>query len=120
MRRCCARRGRGGRPRSAASGARTMPAPPPRAIFPPMTTRPAPAPADRTLSQVTDARRAAADLCADMRKGEMLDPAFEARAAALDARDRRWLQELVFGMLRRRAELDAQIAPRVTGGLARL
>ena len=85
-----------------------------------MTTRPAPAPADRPLSQVTDARRAAADLCADMRKGEMLDPAFEARAAALDARDRRWLQELVFGMLRRRAELDAQIAPRVTGGLARL
>jgi 16S rRNA (cytosine967-C5)-methyltransferase len=55
-----------------------------------------------------------------MRKGEMLDPAFEARAAALDARDRRWLQELVFGMLRRRAELDAHIAPRVTGGLARL
>jgi 16S rRNA (cytosine967-C5)-methyltransferase len=69
---------------------------------------------------VTDARRAAADLCADMRKGEMLDPAFEARAASLDARDRRWLQELVYGMLRRRAELDAQIAPRVTGGLARL
>jgi 16S rRNA (cytosine967-C5)-methyltransferase len=85
-----------------------------------MTTRPAPAPADRPLSQVTDARRAAADLCADMRKGEMLDPAFEARAASLDARDRRWLQELVYGMLRRRAELDAQIAPRVTGGLARL
>jgi 16S rRNA (cytosine967-C5)-methyltransferase len=85
-----------------------------------MTTRPAPPPADRPLSQVTDARRAAADLCADMRKGEMLDPAFEVRAASLDARDRRWLQELVYGMLRRRAELDAQIAPRVTGGLARL
>ncbi len=85
-----------------------------------MTTRPAPAPADRPLSQVTDARRAAAELCADMRRGEMLDPAFETRAAPLDARDRRWLQELVFGMLRRRAELDAHIAPRVTGGLARL
>ena len=50
----------------------------------------------------------------------MMDPAFEARSASLDARDRRWLQELVYGMLRRRAALDAVIAPRVTGGLARL
>ena len=85
-----------------------------------MTTPSSPAQADRPLAHVTNARRAAADLCADLRRGEMLDPAFEARSAALDARDRRWLQELVFGMLRRRAELDALLAPRVTGGLARL
>jgi 16S rRNA (cytosine967-C5)-methyltransferase len=85
-----------------------------------MTTRPAPASPDRPLAGVTDARRAAAELCADLRRGELLDPAFEARGAPLDARDRRWLQELVFGMLRRRSQLDAQLAPRVTGGLARL
>ena len=80
----------------------------------------APAPADRPLSDVTDARRAAAELCSDLRRGVMLDAAFDARAATLDARDRRWLQELVYGMLRRRAQLDARLAPRVTGGLARL
>jgi 16S rRNA (cytosine967-C5)-methyltransferase len=85
-----------------------------------MTTPPAPAQADRALSPVTDARRAAAELCADLRRGEMLDLALDARAAGLDARDRRWLQELVYGMLRRRAALDALLVPRVTGGLARL
>ena len=85
-----------------------------------MTTRHAPSSPDRPLAGVTDARLAAAELCADLRRGELLDPAYEARSAALEPRDRRWLQELVFGMLRRRAELDAQLAPRVTGGLARL
>ena len=85
-----------------------------------MTTRPAAAPPDRPPAQVTDARRAAADVCADLRHGELLDPAFEARSARLDARDRRWLQELLFGMLRRRAQLDTRLASRVTGGLGRL
>jgi 16S rRNA (cytosine967-C5)-methyltransferase len=85
-----------------------------------MTTPPAPLQADRSLAQVTEARRAAAELCADLRRGELLDPAFDVRAAALDARDRRWLQELAFGMLRRRSALDARVAPRVTGGLGRL
>ncbi|HEX6534453.1 MAG TPA: 16S rRNA (cytosine(967)-C(5))-methyltransferase RsmB [Gemmatimonadaceae bacterium] len=69
---------------------------------------------------VTDARRVAADLCADLRRGELLDPSFEARTAVLDARDRRWTQELVYGMLRRRAVIDAYLDARVTGGLARL
>ena len=69
---------------------------------------------------VTEARRAAAEILADMRHGEMLDPAFELRAVALDARDRRWLQELVYGMLRRRAMLDAMLSERVRGGLVRL
>ena len=85
-----------------------------------MTKPDAPLQADRALAQVTDARRAAADLCADLRRGELLDPAFETHAAALDARDRRWLQELTYGMLRRRAALDARLSPRVTGGFARL
>src|ERR687895_1393603 len=69
---------------------------------------------------VTEARRAAAEILADMRHGEMLDPAFELRAAPLDARDRRWTQELVYGMLRRRAMLDALLSERVRGGLVRL
>ena len=62
----------------------------------------------------------AAELCADLRRGELLDGAFESRAPALDARDRRWTQELVYGMLRRRAMIDAHLDQRVRGGLARL
>jgi 16S rRNA (cytosine967-C5)-methyltransferase len=69
---------------------------------------------------VTEARRASAEILADMRHGELLDPAFELRVAALDARDRRWTQELVYGMLRRRAMLDALLSERVRGGLVRL
>lgn len=69
---------------------------------------------------ITDSRRIAADVCADLRAGELLDTSFERRAAPLDARDRRWTLELVAGMLRRRAWLDAVLGPFVTGGLARL
>ena len=69
---------------------------------------------------VTEARRVAAELCADLRRGELLDPAFDARVGPLDARDRRWAQELVYGMLRRRSRIDALLAERVRGGLARL
>lgn len=71
-------------------------------------------------SAVTESRRVAADLCADLRQGELLDPAFERRAPRLDARDRRWTQELVYGMLRRRSIIDAHLDARVRGGLARL
>jgi 16S rRNA (cytosine967-C5)-methyltransferase len=69
---------------------------------------------------VTEPRRIAAEACADLRRGERLDPAFEARAGHLDARDRRWLQELLYGMLRRRSLIDAHLDARVRGGLARL
>ena len=69
---------------------------------------------------VTDSRRIAADLCADLRSGKLLDAAFEARVSPLDARDRRWTQELVYGMLRQRSILDAYLSERVRGGLARL
>ncbi|HEX8716268.1 MAG TPA: 16S rRNA (cytosine(967)-C(5))-methyltransferase RsmB [Gemmatimonadaceae bacterium] len=71
-------------------------------------------------SSVTESRRAAADMCADLRRGERLDAVFEARGVHLDARDRRWTQELVYGMLRRRAVLDAYLDARVRGGLVRL
>ena len=69
---------------------------------------------------VTDARIAAALILADLRGGELLDPVFDRRAAVLDARDRRWVRELVYGTLRRRAMLDALLSERVRGGLARL
>ena len=73
-----------------------------------------------TLTLVTDARIAAADTLADLRGGQLLDAAFDRRAAALDARDRRWTQELLWGMLRKRSWVDHLLAPRVRGGLARL
>src|SRR3954468_2860306 len=69
---------------------------------------------------VTEPRTAAAQILADLRSGLMLEPAFERRIAGLDARDRRWIQELVWGMLRIRGWLDAVLALRVRGGLARL
>ena len=72
------------------------------------------------LSGVTDARIAAAQILADLRSGELLDSVFDRRAAVLDARDRRWVRELVYGTLRRRAMLDALLSERVRGGLARL
>jgi 16S rRNA (cytosine967-C5)-methyltransferase len=69
---------------------------------------------------VTDARVAAAEICADIRGGDLLDPAFDRRTAKLDARDRRWVRELVYGMLRRRARLDAYLDARIRGGAVRL
>lgn len=69
---------------------------------------------------VTDARLAAAQICTDLRGGDLLDPSFDRRTARLDARDRRWTRELVYGMLRRRARLDAFLDQRVRGGIVRL
>ena len=72
------------------------------------------------IGGVTGARVAAAGICADLRAGEMLDSSFERRAAGLDARDRRWLRELVYGMLRQRGTIDAILEERVRGGLSRV
>ncbi|MGE5731853.1 MAG: 16S rRNA (cytosine(967)-C(5))-methyltransferase RsmB [Gemmatimonas sp.] len=69
---------------------------------------------------ITDGRIAAAEICADLRGGELLDPSFDRRTARLDARDRRWVRELVYGMLRRRARIDAYLDQRVRGGAVRL
>jgi 16S rRNA (cytosine967-C5)-methyltransferase len=69
---------------------------------------------------VTDSRVAAADVLADLREGMLLDAAFDRRTASLDARDRRWTQELVYGLLRRREDLDAALHPRVRNGITRL
>jgi 16S rRNA (cytosine967-C5)-methyltransferase len=76
--------------------------------------------ATATKAGVTDARVAAAEILADLRGGTLLDAAFDRRVSPLDARDRRWTQELVYGMLRRRGWLDLLLAERVRGGLARL
>ena len=74
----------------------------------------------RPVAGVTDSRRIAADVCADLRGGKLLDVVLRARVSPLDARDRRWTQELVFGMLRQRSILDAYLSDRVSGGLVRL
>jgi 16S rRNA (cytosine967-C5)-methyltransferase len=72
------------------------------------------------IGGVTPARVLAAETLADLRKGFLLDPSFERRAGGLDARDRRWAQELLWGTLRHRGRLDTLLAERVSGGLARL
>lgn len=72
------------------------------------------------VSGVTDSRVAAAHVLSDVRQGDLLDAAFERRARGLDPRDRRWMHELLWGMLRKRGWLDAVLAQRVTGGLAKL
>jgi 16S rRNA (cytosine967-C5)-methyltransferase len=73
-----------------------------------------------TVGGITAARAIAAEICMDLRKGEFLDQSFDRRVAPLDARDRRWTRELVYGMLRRRAWIDTILSDRVRGGLQRL
>jgi 16S rRNA (cytosine967-C5)-methyltransferase len=77
-------------------------------------------PAVAARGAVTDARTAAAEILTDLRGGDLLDSSFERRTSRLEPRDRRWTRELVYGMLRRRSWLDALLAERVSGGLARL
>src|SRR5687767_14225078 len=77
----------------------------------------------RTVTKVggvTDARIVAADVCADLRRGTLLDASFDRRAAPLDPRDRRFARALVYGMLRQRSWIDALLTERVRGGLSRL
>jgi 16S rRNA (cytosine967-C5)-methyltransferase len=73
-----------------------------------------------TVGGVTAARAVAAEICVDLRRGEFLDQSFERRIGPLDARDRRWTRELVYGMLRNRAKIDTILSERVRGGLVRL
>ena len=69
---------------------------------------------------ITESRIAAAEILAALRGGTLLDAAFERVTTALDPRDRRWVQELVYGLLRSRGWIDNILASRITGGLARL
>ncbi|MBL0169270.1 MAG: 16S rRNA (cytosine(967)-C(5))-methyltransferase RsmB [Gemmatimonadaceae bacterium] len=77
-------------------------------------------PSTASRGGVTEARVAAALMLADLRQGDLLDTAFERRTHSLEARDRRWLHELMWGMLRRRSWIDAVLSVRVKGGLAKL
>src|ERR1043166_5522862 len=69
---------------------------------------------------ITDTRIAAGQIMGELRSGELLDAAFERRTSRLDARDRRWTRELVYGTLRKRSVLDAYLSERVKGGFGRL
>ncbi len=69
---------------------------------------------------VTPSRSAAAGILSDIRDGQLLDISFERRTAALDARDRRWIQQLVWGVLRNRGYIDAVLMERTRGGLGAL
>jgi 16S rRNA (cytosine967-C5)-methyltransferase len=77
-------------------------------------------PATSHSSSITATRIIAADVCADVRAGQLLDPSFERHTGQIDSRDRRWTQELLYGMMRKRAFLDAVLSDRVRGGLVRL
>ena len=72
------------------------------------------------IAPITDTRIAAAQIYGELRAGELLDAAFDRRTSRLDARDRRWTRELVYGSLRRRSVIDAYLQQRVTGGFARI
>lgn len=67
---------------------------------------------------VTPPRIVAALIMAELRDGELLNAAFERHAGALEIRDKRWIQELVWGTLRRRSWIDAVLQDRVKGGLS--
>jgi 16S rRNA (cytosine967-C5)-methyltransferase len=73
-----------------------------------------------TGAGVTEARHVAAQICSDLRRGELLDGSFDRQTTRLDPRDRRFTRELVYGMLRRRSWLDELLEARVRGGLSRL
>jgi 16S rRNA (cytosine967-C5)-methyltransferase len=67
-------------------------------------------------ARVTRSRVAALEVMRRARAGELADRAFDAVAASLDARDRAWTQELVYGTLRLRGRLDHLLAALVRGG----
>lgn len=69
---------------------------------------------------MTDSRVAAAEILADVRRGELLDRTLDRHATALDPRDRRWTQELVYGLMRHRGSIDVWLDARARGGTARL
>lgn len=56
--------------------------------------------------QPTVARQAALEALARVREGELGDRALDAATEGLDARDRAWTQELVYGTFRLRGRLD--------------
>ncbi|MEJ2184892.1 MAG: transcription antitermination factor NusB [Gemmatimonadota bacterium] len=68
----------------------------------------------------TPARVAALRVLRSVRGGGLADRALDRAMAGLEARDRAWLQELVYGTLRLRGRLDHVLAGHVERGLAGL
>jgi 16S rRNA (cytosine967-C5)-methyltransferase len=58
------------------------------------------------MAKVTEARRAAAGVLQAVSRGRRLDLAFDAAAGSLPERERRWIQEASFGVVRFRGRLD--------------
>ncbi|MEJ2677999.1 MAG: transcription antitermination factor NusB, partial [Gemmatimonadota bacterium] len=65
----------------------------------------------------TPARVAALGVLRSVRGGGLADRALARAMAGLEARDRAWLQELVYGTLRLRGRLDHILAGHVRRGL---
>lgn len=68
----------------------------------------------------TPPRRAALEVMRDLRRGELLDRAFDRRTADLDPRDRAFARELAHGTQRLRGRIDRLIAARARGGIGSL
>jgi 16S rRNA (cytosine967-C5)-methyltransferase len=73
-----------------------------------------------TRGGATGGRRAALALFRRVRAGELADRAFDQVTAALAPRDRAWVHEATYGVLRLRGRLDAMLRPHVRGGIDRL
>ncbi|MEX2572280.1 MAG: 16S rRNA (cytosine(967)-C(5))-methyltransferase RsmB [Gemmatimonadota bacterium] len=69
---------------------------------------------------ITAPRRAALDVLTRVRDGDLSDRALARVADGLNARDRAWVQELVYGTLRLRGRLDHILAEFVRGGMGSL
>jgi 16S rRNA (cytosine967-C5)-methyltransferase len=69
---------------------------------------------------LTRTRRAALEVLARARTGELADRALDHATAGLEPRDRGWTQELVYGTFRLRGRIDHLLGQLVRGGTAKL
>lgn len=72
------------------------------------------------MESLRDARGVALDVLAEVGRGRRLDRAFGVHATGLAPRDRRFAQELAYGVVRLRGRIDHLLAAEVRGGLGRL
>ncbi|HET9985134.1 MAG TPA: 16S rRNA (cytosine(967)-C(5))-methyltransferase RsmB [Longimicrobiales bacterium] len=70
--------------------------------------------------KVTPARRAALEVLRAQRRGELLDRALAGAVEGVPARERAWVQELVYGTVRLRGRLDHMLGAFVRRGLGSL
>ena len=74
----------------------------------------------KTKREVAPSRSAALHVLREVRRGQLVDRAFNRVAGDLSPIDRRLAQELSYGTLRLRGRLDAILDPLVSGGLGAL